>query len=984
MKPNFSLLLFVILLIGYGQSAKAQSTPPQNIDSLQKYISNEIDRGNHRYADSLISVHSTDSLRKTNLKEYLRFQRHRLNILAIQRNPKAGIPFADSLLQLAPITPEYQDARSRILKWRVNLMDGLGQYTKQIQMLDSMLTRHHQDLSRESRNVLKTTLADSYEKVGMSKEALEIYLETIKFYQTEGYEANVAVVHNNIGLLYHSLGEYEKAMDHYIQAYRIDRERGAHRALSRDRNNMSNALFELGKHQAAIDTIKTNVRLHREWGAMGSLAKSTHNLGSHYAKLNKHEIALSYLQESLQICRDMGIRVGVGFNTRLIGNIYWKKNRLIEAKNLLEESLQIARAGNALENEVAALKSLYQIEYELGNYEQMKQYTDSLLVARDELLNERKNRAVQELDIRYETEKRMKENQHLQEQVALREATINLQQRINVGLIIGLVIILGLAGLLIYNYRRLRVAHQKQSNYQDIIERNNEELKTIQAEKDQLLESIAHELRTPLTLMMGPVYQLLEGEQTLTEYTSDKLKLVSRYGERLRELTDQVLALTKLNGRDTSQSMEPVDLVEATQFLVESFSSLAESKQVKLEWKGPVDHALVTADRDKVEKIFTNLLANAIKFTPAGGEVILGFDQVSTDDYVIMVEDSGVGIEKERLPHIFDRFHTNSKEGLGIGLSLVKEYVESHGGTIAVKSKVGEGSTFIIHWPAETEVNAAVELKAQREEDVQEEAHSDHTDDSLQQADNGQEDQMPKILIVDDKPDIRAYIREIVEELGTVREAENGKKALALLQEQPADLVISDIMMDQMDGFEFIQQYRQKINAQDCPIIVVSAKKDMEYQFHGFEIGVNDYIVKPFHPKELYTRVKNMLALKSERDAWKNDEPTEDQEPKDELIIQLEELIRDNIDNGNLKVDDLAHQLAISRRQLYRKLKKEIGLTPAEFVKEIRLQHARNLLEHANVKTVSEVSYAIGFKNTNYFSRLYEERFGRKPITYMG
>lgn len=512
-----------------------------------------------------------------------------------------------------------------------------------------------------------------------------------------------------------------------------------------------------------------------------------------------------------------------------------------------------------------------------------------------------------------------------------------------------------------------------------------EELNKIDRMKTNLLMNISHELKTPLTLTLGPLELLQEKIEKEGEKWKKPYEMARRNGKRLQELVQQILDLARLDTNALSLNPEIFEVSKFIKLIVESFESLTLQKNISLLFESEISPFNANVDKDKIQKIITNLVSNAIKFTPEGGQINVSLKK-DEQVFILSVQDNGVGIEEERLKNIFDRFHTNhdkvvgSGEGIGIGLSITKEFVDLHNGTIEVESEVSVGTVFRVTIPINLEEKQAV--------NVVDELHLATTKQSS-------ENESPRtvkhrafsnssehILVLEDNKDMQEYIISILEQEGyKVSLAKNGlegKKKIAIIK---PNLILSDVMMPQMDGFEFANYVRDTPDFRFIPIVMLTALSGEDNRVHAFKIGVSDYVQKPFNKSELLTRIENLLLLYKERIKTR-EEKVESPEELSEAMRNVEILklyIKEHLTESDLTAEMLATKVNQSRSSLYRSLKISTGFTPAGFVKEIKLLEARAIIEEEKLKSVSEVSNRVGFKTSAYFSKIYKDRFGISP-----
>ncbi|MBO6792643.1 MAG: response regulator [Balneolaceae bacterium] len=547
----------------------------------------------------------------------------------------------------------------------------------------------------------------------------------------------------------------------------------------------------------------------------------------------------------------------------------------------------------------------------------------------------------------------------------------------NVAYLVYILIFGVLIGLVVRSISNYRIRQQMNA----IKIREIERILELDELKTKLLINISHELRTPLTLVTGPVKQLLDSGKVEDGFLLRKLQIAHRNGRRLHDLVEQVLDLSRLDSNIMQFTPVEIPLNAFVQQVVQSFETAIEMKALKVEVEVPDSEILFQADADKLEKILVNLISNAIKFTSEKGEVKV--EVINRGDQVeIKVQDSGRGISQEDLEVIFDRFHSTSDQlegggqGIGVGLSITKEFVEIHEGSIEVTSELGNGSTFVVHLPFKHYENLS-EFSPGVED-------SDHDTASIHHhlSVNGKE---YSALVVEDIPDMREYVAELLEQLNIrVEKAQNGVEGKKSMSLQKPDIVISDIMMPEMNGFEFAEWMRSVPEYKQVPIILLSARSEVEDKVHGFQIGISDYLTKPFNAQELQARVDNLLVLKKEREeaVSQSNEAEEPSSADSELVQQLQEYVEGHLHQSKISVDELANHVAMSVRNLQRLLKEITGFTPNEFIREIRLFAARDLFETKQKRSISEVAYAVGFSTPAYFTKQYKKRFGASPSSY--
>ena len=520
----------------------------------------------------------------------------------------------------------------------------------------------------------------------------------------------------------------------------------------------------------------------------------------------------------------------------------------------------------------------------------------------------------------------------------------------------------------------------------NIIEAQAARLMQLNATKSRFFTNISHELRTPLTLILGPVESILNNSE-LDHRQATYLNMVHQNAELLLKRINDLLGLSKLTSGDLQMTTETAAVRPWVAELIFSYQELARTSGIELQAdRLPDEDLLATFDTDKTAQILGNFMSNALKFTPAGGQVRISVVRES-DKLLLSVADTGKGIPEEEQELIFTRFYQqveHTHQGSGVGLSLSRELAQLMGGRVYARSTVGEGSTFYLELPyalvQETPEDEMMSIVAE----------------SVPAAVSGQIIDQPRILIVEDNPALRNYVALVMEEYDIVT-AEHGKAALDWLEshpEQPVSLIITDLMMPEMDGTELVEHLRRREAYRGIPIIVLTARQDVNTKIQSLRIGVDDYLTKPFSEEELQVRAANLLRRYRSRVQARQEvvmavdtpEADTDDDATSELdlewLAQVEQALRDSIDDPKYKLSSLAYDLNVSERRFQQRVKALTGLTPKQYQREIRLDTARQLLESGTYATVSEVSYRVGFMNQHYFSKLYYERYGKKPSGY--
>ena len=540
----------------------------------------------------------------------------------------------------------------------------------------------------------------------------------------------------------------------------------------------------------------------------------------------------------------------------------------------------------------------------------------------------------------------------------------------------------------------------------------NEELKRLNEEVLELTHSrlvfftnISHELRTPLTLIADPVEMLLE-DTGIKGKSRELLKMVQRNALALQQLVSNILDFRKIQNGKMELKLYRFDIVKTLTTWVGDFQLTAERKQIRLhldvdDLKG--SHEMI-ADQEKISRIVFNLLSNALKYTPAGGEIFVSLKDEGAN-LRLDVRDTGKGISQDEADKIFERFFQakGAASGTGIGLALVKSFVELHHGEARVESELGKGSDFIVVIPRKQEgdsqvihndvdiVDNSANASASEGKNVVDESVLQYIDDGDRSRGKVQQlvsenTNRPTVLVIDDNTDIRQYERTLLQDEYIVLEAADGKEGLAVALKEVPDLVICDVMMPVMDGLEFTKQLKTNTATSHIPVIMLTAKNLEEHRAEGYEHGADSYITKPFHSKVLLARIENLLRQRQLlKHLYQGTKETEKEiseshlEDRDKQFLkQLQAIIQKNLSDSEFGVEDMGQQIGLSRVQLYRKVKAMTGSSVVDLLRKARLAKARRLLETRSM-SVSEVAYEVGFSAPSYFTKCFKEEYGMLP-----
>lgn len=703
------------------------------------------------------------------------------------------------------------------------------------------------------------------------------------------------------------------------------------------------------------------------------------NMGVHYHLAGELEKAIEYYQLAVkEISGQDEYRFTSCFQVLNIGHAYKKLEKWDDAISWFNKAMPICESCNALEGMGSIWMGLSQVYAGKNEYKQAYEAQGKWLEVESKLKEQQYSRDNQELEAKYETAK--KETQLAEE-----------RQKRNILMISAIVVVLALGILFQYLRNKQRIRQKETELAAQIEHAEAEKLREMDALKSTFFANISHEFRTPLTLIVSPLEQMIGGS-----FKGDFQKyyrIMHRNGKRLLDLVNQLLDLSRLESGKLKLQVAEGDLPSFVKAVAYSFESLAVRKQI--DYQVMVEDAPATSyfDKDKVEKILNNLISNAFKFTNDGKQIVVS-SSIVEGMAQFKVMDQGMGIPADQLPHIFERFAktvtSELQPGSGIGLALTKELVELHKGKIEVESREGEGTIFKVLVPITqaayatdetTKTTTVLETLPIRSIETAEKAPQEvNIKTALESLDK------PVLLIVEDNFDVRNYIVDQFKGQYQIIEAENGRLGLERALETTPDLVISDIMMPEMDGTEFCKLLKTNEKTSHIPVVMLTALAEQGDRLKGLELGADDYLVKPFDAKELTVRVANLIAGRQKlqehyRRSLNSFAPIAEvkAESVDAVFLKkVREAVEANLEDENFSVVELSGQVGMSRSQLHRKLSALTGFSPNEVIRNMRLERAKQLLEK-KVGNASEVAYMTGFNSPAYFAKCFKDYFGLTP-----
>ncbi|MGC1205669.1 MAG: response regulator [Flavobacteriaceae bacterium] len=786
------------------------------------------------------------------------------------------------------------------------------------------------------------------------------------------------------GFIFQTLGDFKEAEKHHLEHLRLSEKYGIKRSISGANGNLGNVYSKMGDIPKSIKHWKEAIRISKEIGLDEYATVGTGYLLSLYIKEKQYPEAIKYLNEYKTVTQQFAIPK---YSRNFAMDIHlWQcqidfgLKKYNKALKECEACLKIHKANN-WNPESDLLKSLYEINKELNRPGIALDYYEKYQT----LINDKK-----EDKARTEIQNILFNNQFVADSIAqvkekellnmaYEEGLLKKNREKNLFLIIGLLVLL-IAGAYFLITRRITANESKR-------------LKEINQLKNSLFTNITHEFRTPLTVIKGMTSNIkLDLNNKKYNHLENALEIIDRNSDGLLNLINEMLDLAKIESGHVELHLVQVDSIPFTKYLTQSFQSLAEEKHIDFSLDCKLEHLNMDLDVNKFTAIVTNLISNAIKFTPQQGKVEVCIQKVqkkNTFYFLLKVKDSGLGISKEEQLHIFDKFYqvdnSSSKleKGSGIGLALAKEFAELMHGFILVESTLGKGSLFSVKIPITNHANQLDNSELISKSTVSKSNSKPILKDGNLLPDESQKN-LPLVLIVEDNIDVAHYIKTCLQGNYQIFHAPNGRIGIEMALEKIPDIIISDVMMPEKDGFEVCKKLKTDELTNHIPIIMLTAKATFEDRLTGLSHGADAYLIKPFKKEELLTRIDQLILLRKkmlskfektgiERLLHKNIKNSETK-----FLNKIITAIHDNITQAEFGPLELSIELGLSESQLYRKLKATSGKSTALFIRSIKIQKGKELLQTTD-KTISEIAYEVGFNDPSYFSRAFKEEFGLPP-----
>lgn len=955
MKIQFKISLILLFFMPYLSQAQ-----PNMIDSLENVLKQQtVNDSVQTTILATLGWHYTER----DVKKSNHFANELLKIASAQKDPFG-------LCNAYMILGTNADAQNQ------SIHKVVGFYNKALKAIEGTN-------SKSAKASILNNIGLSYRRVGNHDKAFSVNLEALNLAKSIKDTANIVYTMNNAAIIYLERKEIDKAIEWYAKSLKYAEQSNNVRMISTINNNLGNAYLDNN-----IDTARL---FYKEALAVAKAANLDFqqvlplaNLGKAYNAKGDYELAEKYLAEAYELAKILDYPYGKAVSLCYLMEGSFEQKKFQQAVKYGESGLKYLGSDGELYLQQNYYKILSKSYEALKNYpvayENLKRYE----IIQDSLYDIEKEKLIKEL----ETKEKEKE-------LELQESELSKKTLQRNGFILLTIIFLCFGWYFWQQSRKLR-------KNKKIIEAQTIELHQLYDSKNRFFANITHELRTPLTLISAPISTILEDTE-LSPTTHQHLSIVNRNVNYLQQLTNQILDLSKNEVKNLEVQRSNFRFSDLLKALVDDFQSFANYQKIDFIKPNSIQNDIeLSTDGEKLFIVLKNLLSNAFKYTNSGGSVSLNYMDIN-DRIQVTIQDTGRGIPKENLENIFKPYFQNTgvdtpiEGGTGLGLAVCKEYIQKLNGTIQVNSELGKGSAFTIQFPKKIKGTISEYSNLSFLQPL----FIENTVSNTLTAIVSDEMEMPILMVVEDNLDICQYLQLVLQSDYQILFAYNGLNALEQLKTQVPDLIITDLMMPFMNGFELITNLKKQDKFRHIPIITLTARSEMSDKLEALRIGVDDYLVKPFNTNELKIRIENLLKNRNNRIEFITEETLtieenahSDVEPKMEasaLISQedmewlkeLETAVNQQIADVNFNANQLVTIIATSRSQLYKKIKSLTGLTPKEYIDQIRYHKARQLLENEQHNSVKKIAYDVGFKDEKNFARNFKKRFGKYPSEYL-
>lgn len=775
------------------------------------------------------------------------------------------------------------------------------------------------------------------------------YLKAINLAEKNNWYDVLGSAYNGLGITFYMMQNLKQAEIYIRKALDVKMKQKDYVYYAIIASNLAALLVFEEKNDEALSLLRTAERVVQQANLPEYLPNIYNSIGAiFYQKKNAQDSALFYYEKSIQLAEKFDIQQNVITGYHNIGHLLLEKKQYEAALRYLRIGETISGQMNSAPMMLRIVQTLAETYEAAGSANLALKYRNKELELSKEIFDSEKQKSIEELQLKYETAKKdilyqEQARKLLETELRAEKATIRMQF-----LFFSALLLLISSSAVYYFF------YQRRSN--------REKLNQV---KIRIFENIVHDIRTPLTLIYGPL-QELKSRNGISGDERSYFSLIERNSEKLMRMVDELLDVSKIDQGKYQITWVNGNLLEYLKELIKDFEQEAKEKSINLVSSFDIPSQHYRFSKDVLDKIVFNLISNAVKYTPKNTQVTVDA-RIKDSNFILRVQDQGRGIEAKFQHRIFDRFfRLNEHEnipGTGIGLAVVKDFVELIGGSICVESELGQGACFEVVFPIEQ----AVVHEFTTQSAANEKLH---------------------LMICDDDPDILSFLRTVLASDYQIHTVNNGQLALEYIENNAPDVILSDVMMPELDGIELLEKLKNNQVWSSIPVVLFSAKSALESRLAGLQAGADYYISKPFNLDELKLILRNITSkIDTNRDEFirqKFDKAPFNERLKsdNEYVNKATNFVIQYIDNSDYSVNELAADMCISRSQLHRKLTLYTGYSATQFIRMIRLEKAKDLLE-SNAGNVEEIAYSCGFSSRSYFSTVFTEYFGKPPSEFL-
>lgn len=970
--PLLKSISLILLLLGCNNNfVLAQSSL---IDSLKQ----ELDHTNHDTAKVDLQLHLSKVLRNIDLQQSIDYA-DQATSLALSNNYHSRSIEGKRLLGVAYLNKGMPDTSLIYIEEALSLTQ----------------------LPEDRRLVvgLLNNLGLLQEEIGNFDLSLKHYFRSLELIDEKLELDPSAVIYNNIGLIYmNGLQDYDKAIEYFKKALNIFREKNRVSQEAQVLNNLGALYNSIQQPEQALSNFKESYSIAKKMENKVLMVETLNNIGEVLVANGSIAQAEQQFNKSLTIAKTIGYKGLMTTGLTNLVDVYIQQKKFNKARSFALKGLTLTKETKNIKDEIDLVKKLSKINEVTGNYKQAFEFQKTLKVLTDSLFNEQKNRQILELSSQHETERKETEIQLLKQEQTENESEIKRKTIFNwaSGLVVFLVSIL--AYLLFQLNQKKQLYNKKLKEdvkllnenlkIKDTLQKQSEKLQEVEQEKNRLFTNIAHELQTPLSVINGLTGEVLKSEQ-LSSNGKEYMQIIHKNSTELSTSVNQVLAISTSKKIKGTEKYVKFSFAECLDYILPEFFLLAQEKRITITKPDLKDQQIVMySEISKFLTILKNLISNAIKYTEKEGSIEIDYQLMEDGFHQVSIIDNGRGISQEEIPNIFDRFHQangySPEGGFGLGLTISKEYIEDLGGTINAESTLGQGSQFSIRFPSSNEGVKADSTKWYTFPKINERVKS-FSFPQLSEESSPTYD----LLIVEDNKDFCKYLKTVLDQDYHLKFVHDGEQALKALSQHIPSLIITDWMMQGMDGLTLIRQLKANEKFQYISILMLTARSLPSDKLKAIQIGIDDYIIKPVEAEYLKNRISYLLNSKEDLETDSSlildpkNSTTELPKADQDWLINTEKIIFPLINQQDLTLEDIAKLVNMSTYHLNRKIKTATGLTAKKYIQEIRYWEARRLIETKEYESVKAVCYSVGFRDPKHFSRKFKERFGQYPSEYI-